>query len=66
MAYGGGTPKSPFVGFAREDVDESVELKHKFEMIRMKALEENVHNLLRRVADLERERERDGRPWKKR
>ena len=52
----GGTPRSPFLGFAGTDLDESVELKHKFEMIRMKALEENVHNLLKRVADLEKER----------
>ena len=59
MAEGGGTPKTPFMGFGNKDLSESVELKQKFEMVRMKQLEESVYDLLKRVADLEGER--DGR-----
>ena len=47
---------SPFLGFGEREIDESTELKSKFQMRRIKGLEEMVDSLMLRVTALEKER----------
>ena len=58
-AGGGGSEEesdSPFLGFREREIDESTELKSKFQMRRIKGLEEMMETLVLRVTELENER----------
>ena len=59
MAEGGGSAgesDSPFKGFKKQEIEESNELNSKFQMRRIKWLEEMMETMVMRVTELENER----------